>query len=464
MSNPGGTPPLRQGPLPPRMEDFRLRTSSEGSAFRGHDALPRGAKRVAVSPPQSVVDTELGPPPLSDDDLQDIKNVLSGHDYSFASINAVSKESSIKKKELEEVIAAYRGAVDRLTRAYIQVKAERDTTAKIWKMMRSGRGDGSERSAGAEMSDMIRESASVAVREVMEEWRFSAGISGTVTEVHGGGRSYAGAVAASGAGVSLFPPLSGRVEAGPGSGRAVETIEVVPRDRMDSRLPDSSAMCNAVLSSIRPGESGIRIDRLVKGKNKSVRIVAARDDLSKLKPMLDEIGMDVKHIDRLNPRLVIRDIPADIDKQHFLRDLVKQNLESTNEGDVKLVYWFPIKNRRNTSAIIEVSSEIRNRLMSQARVYLGWSSCRVADHVRVLQCYKCLNFGHIAKNCRAASDICGHCCGGHESRVCPNKNGVRKCHNCVNAGMSSVDHSALDVSACLILQRKLRDKSRLIKY
>ncbi|EFN65037.1 hypothetical protein EAG_01181, partial [Camponotus floridanus] len=47
--------------------------------------------------------------------------------------------------------------------------------------------------------------------------------------------------------------------------------------------------------------------------------------------------------------------------------------------------------------------DLRIRILNQARIYLGWSSCRVADHVQILQCYRCLSFGHIAKDCRAAA-------------------------------------------------------------
>lgn len=464
MSSPGGAPPHQAGPsvLPPRVEDFRLRTSSEGSMFRGHEALSRGAKRMAVSPPHAEERTELGPPPLSDADLQSIKDMLAEHDYTFASINAVSKESAAKKKELEEVISAYRRAVDRIMMAYVQVKAERDTTSKIWRMMRMSGKDDPECVMSSEMSDAIRESTNLAVREVFGEWRSSMVLPEAMVSVRNANRSYADTVSAAGAGV-LRSSLAGR-DPGSASRQSAETIEVIPREYIDSKLPDSSAMCKAVLSSIRPAESGIKIDRVIKGKSKSVRIVAARDDLDKLQPMLDKIGMDVRRVDKLNPRLIVRDIPVDINKQHFIKDLIKQNLDGVNEEDVKLVYWFPAKNRQSTSAVVEVSPGVRSKLLNQARVYLGWSSCRVADHVRVLQCYKCLNFGHVAKDCRAASDVCGHCCGEHESRLCPNKASIRKCHNCVSAKIVAVDHSAFDTFACPILQRRLKDRMRMIKY
>lgn len=106
MSGPGGGTPQHAGPsvVLSRLDEFRLRVGSEGFAVRGKDTAQRDAKRMATFPPHDSADLELDPPSLSDTDLRGIKDVLAGHDLTFASINAVSKESANRKKELEEVI------------------------------------------------------------------------------------------------------------------------------------------------------------------------------------------------------------------------------------------------------------------------------------------------------------------------------------------------------------------------
>ncbi|KMQ89544.1 putative 50 kda protein in type i retrotransposable element r1dm [Lasius niger] len=218
-------------------------------------------------------------------------------------------------------------------------------------------------------------------------------------------------------GVAAVPqPPSGRRHEGRNQTR-LETIEVVPGKNLDVNIPDSEATCKAVLSSIKPNEAAIKIDRVIKGCNKTVRIVA--DKIGRLKPMLNNLGMEVKNVDKLNPRLRIRDIPSGTDKSSFVKDLIKQNLEEISDDNVRLVYWSPAKGRMSPVAVIEISPDTRVRLLNQSRVYLGWSSCRVADHLRILQCFKCLGFGHTANNCQARVDICGHCGEGHESRACP---------------------------------------------
>lgn len=481
MAPPSGKPSV----VPPGLDSFRVRVDSEGSV--ANNPTKRGAKRVATSPPQ-VGDLYMEPPPLTDQEVDEIKNELSMHSYSFSSINAVSKESADKKRQMEEAIAAYRNAVDNLASAYLQLKAERDVTTKIWKMMKSVAQDKPLKDADVDMAKTIKESVGVAVREVMDAERsveaersrmLIAGIAETVG-VHvesgikramesmvgplaaGAGRSYAGAV------------RTPAVVSGPQGPREfdrridtrgqLETLEVYPGVSIDDKILDSQATCNTVLSSIRPSESGIKIDRVFKGRSKVVRIVAEKEELNKLRPMLSHIGMEVKQVDKLNPRLIVRDIPAEVDKQQFVENLVKQNLDGTNVADVKLVYWFPARAQKSGNAVIEVSSSNRSELLNRGRVYLGWTSCRVADHLRITQCFKCLGFGHVSTKCKAAVDVCGHCSGSHESRACPNKTGSRKCHNCATAGLSTVDHSALDAQVCPILQRRLADRAKRIQY
>jgi len=60
-----------------------------------------------------------------------------GHRYNFIAINSVSKESINKRKELEQIIAAYCIAIDKLAMVYMQIKMERDSRAKIWETIKN---------------------------------------------------------------------------------------------------------------------------------------------------------------------------------------------------------------------------------------------------------------------------------------------------------------------------------------
>ncbi|KHJ31539.1 putative zinc finger cchc-type protein [Erysiphe necator] len=67
---------------------------------------------------------------------------------------------------------------------------------------------------------------------------------------------------------------------------------------------------------------------------------------------------------------------------------------------------------------------------------------------RMMQCYNCQKYGHIAKNCSVESK-CGHCAGGQNTRTCPGKQEIRY-SNC------SKKHKAWDPVCPVRLAAKAR--------
>ncbi|XP_070526504.1 uncharacterized protein [Cardiocondyla obscurior] len=441
--DPGGVP---NTPVARAMSDFRFRSGSDSVVVQ--QGL-RGAKRLATSPLEGKEIKDLSP--ITDVDLQKMKDDLDSHDYNFASINAVSKESATKKKELELIMAAYRRAINKLTMAYLTMKAERDTTLRIWGMIKTE----VQKSNAKEEAESIKEMTKTTIREALTEWQHEE----TCTTMGPTG-SYANAVkvnkeAQGGATWATKRNMEPRQQ--------TETIEVAPTRENEKDYADATATKQAVLKTIKPDEMGIKIDRLIRGRNKTIKIVAPKGELNKMKQALTNAGMEIKTFDNMNPRLIIRDIPTTTNKEEAMQCLMKQNLEGVADDEIKMVYFYPPEKRKSTNMIIEVTPEIRRRLLARGRIYMGWSSCRIMDHIRVTQCYKCLAIGHIAKVCRAEKDICGHCAGDHESRAC-NKKETLKCHNCTKAKLTELDHSAFDTNKCAILKRKINERVNMIHY
>ena len=75
---------------------------------------------------------------------------------------------------------------------------------------------------------------------------------------------------------------------------------------------------------------------------------------------------------------------------------------------------------------------------------------------RVIQCYQCNKFNHIARNCTATARICAFCCKSHHEKDCDIKNqqleSQYKCSNCTG------NHSALSKECSIYknLSSKLR--------
>lgn len=131
---------------------------------------------------------------------------------------------------------------------------------------------------------------------------------------------------------------------------------------------------------------------------------------------------------KVNPRLIVHGIPAEMTADEIGKELVAQNFGPDAGEDLKVIYVYPARtNRRYTSCILEVTPALRGALLKSGRIFLRYTACSLADYVRV-QCYRCLHFGHLAANCKAGP-ACGHCAGDHEMRDCTKKNQPPVCRN-----------------------------------
>ena len=133
---------------------------------------------------------------------------------------------------------------------------------------------------------------------------------------------------------------------------------------------------------------------------------------------------------------------------------------------MRVVYRFnPRQNKKTVSCVFEVSPAARKVLLKRGKVYLRYAACPLADHVRVVQCFKCLAFGHFAADCKGLPS-CGHCAGAHEMRECKVRDSKPKCANCERhfGPQSDCAHSAMDASKCAILIRRIKDRIAYINY
>lgn len=72
----------------------------------------------------------------------------------------------------------------------------------------------------------------------------------------------------------------------------------------------------------------------------------------------------------------------------------------------------------------KVPVTVANKMTEKGKVKVGWSVCQLRVPQRLLKCYKCLGFNHIATNCRSSIDRRSACwkCGkeGYKSGGCTN--------------------------------------------
>lgn len=75
-----------------------------------------------------------------------------------------------------------------------------------------------------------------------------------------------------------------------------------------------------------------------------------------------------------------------------------------NIDDINPKFKIGPKDKLYNHWIVEVTPEIRKRMLDAGRVYIGWASCYVKDHVRVLRCFKCQKFSDVPVTSPSDSD------------------------------------------------------------
>lgn len=211
------------------------------------------------------------------------------------------------------------------------------------------------------------------------------------------------------------------------------------------------------------------MNRISYARKNGVKIEASSPDLQKVRnnPELAKAGLKIVENLKTDPRIIIYGISAGMSSDEIREELIAQNLKETRDMHLKVIYIYPVKDgRRTTSCAVEISPQVRNLLIARGRIFLRFSACTFSDHVRVLQCFKCLGFGHRAAECKS-DPLCGYCAGAHEMRNCRVREQPPRCGNCNrNRTTRTVEdrHSALDAKKCPILCSKIKDRITNINY
>ena len=248
--------------------------------------------------------------------------------------------------------------------------------------------------------------------------------------------------------------------------RSDSQLTIGPSEAASPNYESSTATKTKFCELIKPADLGLRVNRVLLSADKSIVVEGDARNFEILSNCLSlrMAGLEVKGKDKLNPRMIVHDIPADLNNDGIRDALLKQNFPDKSIEDFKIIYPFPVREGKLLrSCIIELPPDCRKKLCSASRVFIGMRSCRCADHVTVVQCYNCSKFGHIAKDCKCATPLCRYCAGPHPSKDCTTKTSLC-CVNCKESNLSDTKHSAFDRLKCTLLRAKITQKSSSINY
>lgn len=215
----------------------------------------------------------------------------------------------------------------------------------------------------------------------------------------------------------------------------------------------SDTIVDKIRSTVDAKSTGIRVDHLRRAKNQSVVISCSeKEDLSKVSAKIRDSRGDLKveETTNKNPLVVVRDVMSYVTDDDIVMAIESQNghlLEGVEirEGDIQVKYKRRARNPLTNHVVLRVKPAIWQRLTAAGRIHVDLQRVVVKDQSPLIQCTKCLGYGHSRKYCKEPAILCSHCGDPHTRAECHGYTlgEAPKCRNCSQAKKDAA-HNAFD--------------------
>ncbi|KAJ0170412.1 hypothetical protein K1T71_013783 [Dendrolimus kikuchii] len=216
--------------------------------------------------------------------------------------------------------------------------------------------------------------------------------------------------------------------------------------------PDPLKTGEKVIEEIRlaldPRKTGAKVDRIRTGKNQKVILsCGTKEDLKLVEDRVKNHSKLKAEIAKTSlPLVIVKDVMAYHTDKEIEEQLAVQNAHLLKILSPKAIH-IRVRSRKKTRnplqchVILEVSAPVHKRFTEEGHLYIGIQRRPVEDQSPLVQCAKCLGYGHTRAHCQEAQSFCSHCGGKHTWEECNRrKDGVKPaCRNCKMAGDKNPD-------------------------
>ncbi|XP_023212914.1 uncharacterized protein LOC111615712 [Centruroides sculpturatus] len=240
------------------------------------------------------------------------------------------------------------------------------------------------------------------------------------------------------------------------------TNEVILVYSKEKESMTSETVRKAMQEKLKPSAMKVGIDKMRKVAGGGVAIeLSNKGDATVLEEHIAKAlpQLITKRPKKRWPHVVIYSVQMDIAKEELGTLIYQQNEDISNfmsEEDFNKQFIAKFTLGKHSAVyknwVVEVSPTLQRRLINGNKINVEWSRCRIADFCPVLQCFKCLEYNHAAKDCPHNEPICSHCAENHVYKECPNRGKEPLCYNCKKGKNSNCKHNARD-SSCPIYMR-----------
>lgn len=207
-----------------------------------------------------------------------------------------------------------------------------------------------------------------------------------------------------------------------------------------------------VRDTVDAKEGWVKVERTRKGKDRKVIMsCGSEEDRQKIKQKLESAGKNliVEEVKNKDPLLILRDVLSVNTDEDIVKAFRNQNkgiFQDINGTDdkIQIRYRRKARNPHTCHIVVSTSPTIWRRAVETGAIYIDLQRIRVADQSPLVQCMRCLGYGHSKKFCTEPTDSCSHCGGPHLRVDCTEwKTGsVPTCTNCKTAKQQHCDHNA----------------------
>lgn len=218
----------------------------------------------------------------------------------------------------------------------------------------------------------------------------------------------------------------------------------------DVTMDTSEVVVGRVKEVLDAKKRGLQIERVRKVKDQKVILsFNNREEMLKTTTQLkNDKHLKVEEAKNRDPLVIIKDLLAYNSDEEILKALRTQNprlLEdlTAEEATATVRYRRKARNPLENHVVLQVAPKLWQRLTTAGRVFIDLQSVRVQDQSPLIQCTRCLAYGHGRKLCTESADLCNHCGGPHLKAECTGlvSGDGPTCRNCVKEKLDGVGHA-----------------------
>lgn len=229
---------------------------------------------------------------------------------------------------------------------------------------------------------------------------------------------------------------------------ALHSVVVTSKDEAET----GEEVLNKIRHTIDAKEGWVKVERIRKARDRKVIMgFGSKAERDKVKDRLgkDSPNLTVEDMKNRDPLLVLKGVLAANSDEDIAKALRNQNKDVFHGLDgegarIVVKYRRKARNPHTNHVVISTSPVVWQRALDLGSLHIDLQRVKVEDQSPLIQCTRCLGYGHGKRLCKETTDLCSHCGGPHMRAECPDMLlGIPpKCKNCTKAGHEQSEHNA----------------------